>query len=178
MNRFYRIIFVALCLTVRLFAQAPARPAMHELESNIQAELESHGERVLGQEAYRWSTRLERISDCRAEFTVRETSNVGGTTVRTNSVRFSLGALETYGIILQKNGLELPCAGREKCILSSSTCTTKSTDGVVSDCTTVNRKREDSFLLQLDGDAAASSRLERVIRHAIGLCHEPAAVRF
>jgi hypothetical protein len=80
---------------------------------------------------------------------------------------------------MEKNWLELPCAGREECVFSSSsTCTKKTTEGVAIDCTTVSRKREDSFLLQHDGDAAASSRLERGFRQASELCHDPAAVTF
>jgi hypothetical protein len=177
MSRSYWISFVVPCLATLVLAQ-PVRPTLRELEFNIQAELEAHGERVLGQEAYRWSTRLENISNCRAELTVQVTSNVGGNTVRTDRVRFSLGALEPYGI-MEKNWLELPCAGREECIFSSSsTCTKKTTEGVAIDCTTVSRKREDSFVLQLDGDAAASSRLEHGFRQAIELCHDPAAVTF
>ena len=182
MSRFYSfIIFLVMCLSARLFsqtAQERVRPTMHDLESKIQTELETHGERVLGEGAYRWSTRLDKISDCRAEFTVRITNAVGGTTVRTDNVRFSLGALETYGITSKKNGLELPCAGHEECIVTFSTCIKTTEDGITIDCTNTSRKREDSFLLQMDGDAAAFSRLEQTLRQAIGRCHEPADVRF
>jgi hypothetical protein len=39
--------------------------------SAIESELEGHGERVMGKEMIHWSTRLEKVEDCRAEFTVR-----------------------------------------------------------------------------------------------------------
>ena len=181
MNRSCRVALLLPCLAALLLARPmrePARPALNDLESDIQAELESHGERVMGKEAYRWSTRLEKISDCRAELKVRVTSNLGDTVVRTDSVQFSLGALQTYGLELQKNWLVLPCAGHEKCISSISTCTKTTKGGIVVDCTTVSQKREESFSLQLDGDSAASSRLERAFRQAVNSCHEPTTVSF
>jgi hypothetical protein len=181
MSRSCWIALVMPCFAALLLAQAAqaqARPPIEELESQIRAELESHGERVLGKEAYHWSTRLETISECRAEFTVRVVNNVGEPVTRTDRVRFSLGALEPYEIEQQNNWLVLGCAGHEKCISSVSTCTKKTREGIVVDCTSAGEKREDSFTLQLDGDEGASSRLERAFRQAAKSCHEPAAVTF
>jgi len=168
--------FAALLLA--LPAQDPARSASEELESKIRTELESHGERVLGKEAYHWSTRLDAISGCRAEFTVRVVNNLGEPVTRTDRVRFSLGALEPHDIDRQNNWLVLGCARHEKCISSVSTCTKKTREGIVVDCTSAGEKREDSFTLQLDGDEGASLRLERAFRQAADACHEPAAVTF
>jgi hypothetical protein len=159
-------------------AREPDRPILQELQSDIQSELESHGDRVMGQEAYRWSTRLEGISDCRAELRVRATNRVGEKTVHEDSIRFSLGAIERYEIGWQKSWLALPCVGHEKCISTVSTCTKTTKDGIVVDCSSRSEKREESLSLQFDGDAAAASRLERDFRQAVELCHKAAPVGF
>lgn len=169
---------LAILLLAHPAREANPRASMQELETAIHTELEHHGERVMGSEMYYWSTRLERIEDCRAEFSVRLTSKFHSDTVRTEAVNFSLGAIEPYGIDLQKHWLELPCAHGEKCIFSTSRCTATSKEGMVTDCTTPSQKRVDSFTLQLDEDAAAGARLERAFRKAILLCREPAPVTF
>lgn len=151
---------------------------LRDLAGTIQTELESHGERMLGQETYRWSTRLDRIANCRAELSVRVVSNLGESTVRTESVNFSLGAVEPYNIVLKKNWLELPCVSGQKCIFSTSTCSRKSKDAIVTDCTTASQKRVESFSLQLDGDADAATRLEQAFRQAVALCREPKIISF
>ncbi len=157
--------------------EAGSRASLMKFAATIQMELESHGERVLGQETYHWSTRLEKLEDCRAEFSVRVTNNFGDASARTEAVNFSLGALDPYGIDLQKKWLELPCAGREKCVYSTSTCkTTKG--GVVTDCASASPQRVESFKLEFDGDPGSASRLEEAFHHAIDLCRAPKAVTF
>lgn len=157
---------------------AQRRARIDELTTTIQNELETHGERVLGHETYRWSTRLERASNCRVELSVRITSHLGETTVLTESVRFSLVTIAPYGVGLQKKWLKLSCADKEKCIYSTTTCTKKTKEGIVVNCTTANQKNVDSFELQLDDNAKASLRLERTFRQAVDLCHQPLAVDF
>jgi hypothetical protein len=170
--------FLAGVLLAQPTPQKPSPASLDELATRIQAELEIHGERMLGQETYRWSTRLEKISNCRAELSVRVVSNFGESTVRTESVNFSLGALEPFDIVLQKNWLELPCAGRGQCVFSTSTCSRKNKDAMITDCSTASQKRVGSFELQFDGDAAAASRLERAFREAVDLCRAPKIVAF
>jgi hypothetical protein len=182
MKRSFWLAFALPSLAAMLLAQ-PAwetspRASIDEAASTIRVELERHGDRVLGHETYRWSTRLEKFADCRVEFSVRVTSNFGEPSVRVESVNFSLGALEPYGIAVQKKGLELPCAGKEKCIFSISTCSKKSKEGIVTDCATASQRREEYFALQFDGDAAAASRLERAFREAANHCREPQSVNF
>jgi len=176
------LVFVLFCLSALALAQRSveviSRPSLERLAATIQAELQSHGERVLGHGAYRWSTRLGKIENCRAELTVRVDNNVGEASVRTETVEFSVGALEPYAMDLQKGWLELPCANREKCIFSTSTCSGKSKDGIVIDCGTASQKRVDSFRLEYDGDVASASRLQRAFRQAINLCRAPKPVTF
>jgi hypothetical protein len=182
MKQSFWLAFVLYSLPALLLAQpawgASPRTSLDEAASSIQAELESHGDRVFGHETYRWSTRLEKIADCRAELSVRVTSNLGEPTVRVESITFSLGALEPYSIALQKNGLDLPCAGRERCVFSTSTCSKKSRNGIVTDCATASQRRDESFALQFDGNAAAASRLEHAFREAVSRCREPQSVSF
>jgi hypothetical protein len=153
--------------------------SMDALTTAIQSELDAHGERMLGKAAYGWSTRLNKIEDCRAEFLVRVTSNLAADlSVQTENVKFSFGAINPYGIVLDKNRVELPCARKDNCILSLTTCTTKTKAGIVTDCSTASQKRVDSFTLELDGDVAAASRLEQAVRQAVELCHVPQPVTF
>jgi hypothetical protein len=140
--------------------------------------LESHGERVLGRDVYHWSTRLEKMEDCRAEFSVRVINNFGEATTCTETVQFSLGALDPYGIDPQKSYLLLLCSGKENCVHSTSTCSTKSKDGIVTGCTNASPKRLQSFMLEFDGDAASAARLEKAVRQAIDVCRAPKAVTF
>jgi hypothetical protein len=182
MKRLILLVLVLPSLAALLLAQpaqdAPPRAELQELEATIQTELQSHGDRVLGAEVYRCSTRLEKVAACRVEFSVRVVSALGDTTVRTETLNFSLGALEPYSIALTKNHLELPCAGGEKCVFSTNTCSKTTKDGVVTGCGTASEKHVDTFSLPLDGDAAAASRLERTFRQAIILCHQPRSVVF
>jgi hypothetical protein len=169
-------------LTTLLFAASPdearQRNTVKELAATVQSQLESHGERVLGQNTYRWSTRLAKMEDCRAEFTVRISSNYSSNSDRTEKVSFSLGALDPYDIDVRKSWLELPCFNHEKCIFSVSTCSQMSKDGIVTDCASASPKQEASFALQLDGDPEAAARLGHALRDAIGLCRQPKAVVF
>jgi len=151
---------------------------MENLAAAIQAELGSHGDRVLGNGLYGWSTRLNKIDGCRAELSVRVTNNKEESSVRTETVNFSLGDIEPHDVELQKNRLELPCARKEECIFSTSTCSATTKSGIVIDCATSSQKRVKSFTLELDGDVAAASRLEKTFRQAVDLCHAQQSVTF
>jgi hypothetical protein len=155
------------------------RASVKTVAAAIGSELESHGERVMGKEMIHWSTRLEKVEDCRAEFTVRTTSRLGDSTVRVESVSFSLGALDPYGIEMQqKHWLQLPCTDQRQCVFSTTTCSQKSAGGIVTDCGTANQKRVDTFALQLEGDADSAQRLEAAFRQAIESCQQPDRVTF
>lgn len=182
MKRFLLAGVVAFFLAAVLLAQSVPEKnrgaSAQDVAATIQSELEVHGERMLGQETYRWSTRLEKFSACRLEFSVRVVSNFGDVTVRTETVNFSLGAIDLYGIALKKNRIELPCSGAEHCVFSTSTCSKKTKEGIMTDCATASQQRVDAFTLQLDGDDAAASRLEQAFRKATNLCREPQSVTF
>jgi hypothetical protein len=179
MKRTLLLISLLPVLASLLFAQAGAGGSrVDQLQSTIKAELESHGDRVVGKEAMRWKTRVENFSGCRAQITVQVNSNWGESTVRTESVNLLLGALEPHSVELQKSWLELLCAGQEKCVFSTSTCSQKTKAGMITDCATASQKRAASFSLQLDGDAAASTRLQQAFREAINLCRQPKVVSF
>lgn len=154
-------------------------PTLDAFATTIRAELESHGERILGKEMYHWSTRLEGMQDCRAAFSVRLVNNFSDSTVQVERVSFLLGALDPYGIELQQNHrLQLPCFDGRSCIFSTSTCTRKSKDGIVIDCSTPNQKRAEVFSVQLDGDSGAADRLQQALRRAIDACRQPSPVTF
>jgi hypothetical protein len=182
MKRSFLLVFILPAFATLLLAQSAQEESSHAelqaISTAIHSEIEAHGERVLGNETYRWSTRLEKMANCRVELSVRVTSNFAEETVRTENVNFSLGAIEPYSIEIQKNWLQLPCAASEKCILSTSTCTKKTKEGIVIDCTTSTQARTGAFSLQLDGDAPAAQRLERAFRQAVNLCRAPASVTF
>src|SRR6266480_4534020 len=118
-------------LMLFLSSFSPASPMEEAVSSSlttvtasIRTELEAHGERVMGKDLYHWSTRLERIEGCRAEFSVRLTNRLADATMHIESVNFSLGALDPYGIEMQqKHWLQLPCMGGQSCVISTSTCT-------------------------------------------------------
>ncbi len=175
------LAFLPLVFTALLLAQpaeeAASRPSLENLAAAIQSELASHGDRVLGNGLYGWSTRLSKIEGCRAELSVRVTSNTGDPSVRTETVNFSLGAIEPSAVALQKNRLDLFCANRKNCIASTSTCSTTS-KGIVIDCGTQGQKRSETFSLEFDGDVAAAARLERAVLQAVELCRVPASVTF
>jgi len=180
MKRSYWLALGLPFLTALLFAQpgeVGSSRSFTQLASAIQTELESHGDRVMGQNAYHWSTRLEKMENCRAEFSVRVTNHVGETTTRTETVLFSLGALEPY-VELQKSYLVFSCSRIEKCVSSTSRCSTKNKDGIVTDCTNASPKRLQSFRLEFDGDAASASRLKHAVREAVDDCLAPKAVIF
>ncbi len=173
---------VLLSLTALLLAQPPQnaspRPSIDNLAAEIQSELNQHGDRILGKGLYGWSTRLNKIEDCRADLSVQVTDQTREATVHTETVNFSLGAIEPYSIELRKNMLVLPCANKGKCIFSTSTCSAKSKDGIVIDCATPSQNRADSISLEFDGDASAASRLERDFRQAVDLCRTPKPIAF
>jgi len=190
MMRFFRLALVLLGLATMLPAQSlqPAPPKsdpmseLDDLAARIGAELEVHGERVLGRDAMRWSTRLERISDCRAVFSVRVSNNIGESTVgeptvRTESVNFSLGAIDRKGVDPHLGWLVMPCLGKQECVVLSTTCSKTSKSGIVIDCTTASRERSIRFDLHVDGQEAAL-RLAPMIGRAIEICRSPAGVTF
>ena len=158
--------------------EAVNRASVKTVAAAIENELQGHGDRVMGKDVLHWSTRLEKVEDCRAEFTVRTTSNLADSTVRVESVSFSLGALDPYGIGIQKHWLQLPCAEQGQCIFSTSTCRQTSADGIVTDCGTASQKRVDNFALQFDGDADSARRLEAAFRQAVESCRQPTLVTF
>ena len=182
MKRLLLIAAVLLSLTGLSMAQpveeGTSNASLVTVAGTIQAELEGHGERVLGKEIYRWSTRLEKMEDCRAEFSVRLTDNLAASTVHVETVSLSLGALNPYGIEFQKHWLQLPCAERENCVFSTTTCTQKSANGIVTDCTTPSQKQANAFALEFDGDAGSAQRLLQAFRQAALTCRQPARVTF
>lgn len=181
MKRSYWLALGLPLLTALLFAQ-PAEEASSrsfaQLASVIQIELEGHGDRMLGRDAYHWSTRLEKMEDCRAEFSVRVVDNFAEDTTRTETIQFSLGALDPYSIDLQKSYLLLNCNGKQNCVYSTSTCSRKNKDGIVTDCASASPKRLPSFTLEFDGDATSAARLEQAVRQAVDVCRAPKAVTF
>jgi len=171
-------LFSGLCLASPA-EEGASQPALVAAAESIRSELAVHGERVLGKDVYHWSTRLERIDGCRAEFSVRLANNIGGATVNLESINFSLSALEPDAIEMEQNHwLKLPCQSRDKCILSTSTCTRTSKDGIVIDCTTPSQKRADYFPMQLDGDLQSAQRLQQALREAVIACRQPSRVTF
>lgn len=171
-------LFSGLCLATPA-EEGTNHPVLVAAAESIRSELVVHGERVLGKDVYHWSTRLERIDGCRAEFSVRLANNIGGATVNVESVNFALNALEPYAIDMDQNhGLKLPCHGRERCIFSTTTCTRTSKDGIVIDCTTPSQKRADVFSLQMDGDSQSAQRLQQALREAVDACSQPGRVTF
>jgi hypothetical protein len=167
---------LSLASPVKNTAHAPSLPAA---EASIRTELERHGDRILGKELYHWSTRLEKIEDCRAEFSVRIANHLRQSTVAIQSVNFSLGALDGYGIEMQQNHwLQLPCLHRESCVSSIATCTQTSEEGIITDCSTPSQGRAEAFSLQLDGDPEAAQRLQEALRQVVDACQQPRTVAF
>lgn len=172
------LLFLAGLSVAQPVEEATSRASLKTVEMAIQTELEGHGERILGKELYHWSTRLEKIENCRAEISVRLANNLAEPTVHVESVSFSLGALEPYGIEMQKHYLQLPCAEQQKCIFSTSTCSRKTASGIVIDCTTPSQSRIHAFALQFDGDAGSAQRLQQAFRQAVESCRQPSLVTF
>jgi hypothetical protein len=172
------LMFLAGLSLARPVEQATPGDSLKAVAATIRTELEGHGERILGKEIYHWSTRLEKIEDCRAEFSVRLTRNAADSTVDLEIVNFSLGALDPDGIGMQKHYLQLPCASGELCVFSTSTCSRRSPDGIIIDCTTASQKRVDAFALQFDGDADSAQRLQEAFRQAAAACRQPSRVTF
>ena len=173
-----RTAFALLCLVACCMGRERPIGEINDLTSVIQSELEAHGKRVLGDDRYSWTTRLEQIVDCRAEFTVRVVDNASEPVVHTNAVTFSLGAINPFDIGPQKSWLELPCLNHETCVATFATCRKTSREGLVTDCATASQPRTPSFSLQLDGDRAAAARLERALQRAVELCRAPAEAGF
>jgi hypothetical protein len=160
------------------FAGASPRAGLANIESGIQGELKSHGDRVIGNEAIHWTTRLEGIDGCRASISVRTVTNYGEPTVRVEKSSFSLGAINPYNIDVQKNWVVLYCFNGEKCIFSTTNCATTRRDGVALDCTPASGRFSDSLKVNFDGDAASGTRLQQSFRRAVDLCRESQPVAF
>jgi hypothetical protein len=182
MNRALMVATVLISLSGLSLAQSleetSARASLKTVVESIQTELEGHGERIMGKDLYHWTTRLEKFEGCRADFTVRIANNMADPIVHVESIHLSLGAIDPYGIeIEQKHWLQLPCAGGDPCIASSTTCSQKR-DGIVTDCTMASQKQYAAFALQLDGDAASAQRLQQAFLQAAEACRQPSRVTF
>jgi hypothetical protein len=172
------IVLGGVCMANPVQTSAPV-PSFTALTASIRTELETHGERVLGNDLYHWSTRLAKIEGCRAEFSVRLTNNLSESTVTVETVNFSLGALDPIATAIeQKHWVQLSCRNRESCVTSISVCSRRSKDGIIIDCTTPSEKRTNAFSLQLDSDAAAGERLKQDLLQAIDACSQPSRVSF
>jgi hypothetical protein len=125
-----------------------------------------------------WSTRLQRIADCRASFTVRTSTNYREPSVRLDQLSFSLATVNPYRIDVQKNWLDLACLNGEKCFFSTSTCVENRRDGLNIDCTSASHKRSETMRINFDGDSASASRLQRAFQKAIELCRESQSISF
>jgi hypothetical protein len=181
MNRPFYLAFVLPTLATLLLAipaQEPQRPSMNELESRIQRELDAHGKRVLGHDAYSWKTQLDHIAVCRAYLTVHQVSKLGEVVIHDETVEFSLGSIEATGVEPDKGWIVLPCTVHQKCITRVSSCSKTTKDGLAVDCSEKGDRREESFSLEYDGDAGAASRLQQDFRQAIELCREATHVDF
>ena len=179
MKRLRLLVLSIISLSTLLSAQeADSRASLQELSATLQSELEGHGDRVLGPQVYRWSTRLQQVKDCRADLSIQVTDHYGTSVVRLDQVHFSLAAIEPGDISLKKSWLSLSCARKEKCFFSTSTCSKTTKDGIVVDCASASQKRDDSLALQFDGDSGAAARMEEAFRQAIELCRTPKAVAF
>jgi hypothetical protein len=143
----------------------------------IQTELESHGSRVMGNDAYSWQTRLENLDGCRVEFSVRTVNNVVDPTVSVETVSFSLGAVDPYSIAFQKHWLQLSCMN-EDCIYSTTKCMRRSADGTTIDCSTPNQKWARGFALEMDGNEASALRMQKALYLAVQSCRRPTQVSF
>jgi hypothetical protein len=154
--------------------EVAARTYLVTVAGIIQTELENHGELVMGDDSYHSRTRLEKMDNCRAELSIRRAYKISASTVRIETTSLSLGALDPYGIKMQKHWLQLPCTDKEDCILSSF-CSQNSADGTVTDCTTRDRKRVSAFSMEFDGNADSAQRLEQAFRQAAFTCRHPAS---
>jgi len=182
-----RILLLPLLALLLAAVPAPAQSTnaaevrgaeLKRLAAEIGAELKDHGERTMGREMVHWSTRLQYFDDCHASVSVRTDSKYASPTIRIENVTFLLGALDPLNIDLQKKWMSLSCKGAEKCITSSSTCSTRSKEGIVTDCSTSGANLTETYALHYDGDAASAERLKRAFQRAIEVCRQPIPVHF
>jgi hypothetical protein len=175
------------CIAVAVLALAGMLPAQSIANTSdatlrnaslaIESELETHGGRMMGKDAYSWSTRLEKLDGCRMELSVRTVNHVTDPAVSIETVSFSLGALDPYSMDIQKHWLQISCMS-EDCIYSTTKCSRRSPDGVVADCTTPNQKWAHGFALEMDGDPASAQRLAQDFQEAVLDCRRPTQVSF
>ncbi|MDR3764924.1 MAG: hypothetical protein P4M01_12605 [Acidobacteriota bacterium] len=154
-------------------AMAQGDGEIHELETNIQSRLEQHGDRVMGQNTLRWSTRLDSLDRCRAVMTVREETAMGDRTVREERVNISLGRISWINMDQSKKWITVPCQSADRCITTQATCTKTTREGVTVDCSTPGARQNAEFRLQWDGSETAGRLLERDLQRAVALCRAP-----
>jgi hypothetical protein len=168
------VVLGALCLASAWARQLNEPDELRALEASIRGQLEQHGERVMGKDAYRWSTRLDTLSACRATLVETVTINVDELITRRNEVTVPLGKIGQSRIEPDNNWLVLICLEHERCIFIDSTCTKTTKQGFTVDCSSPGGARQEELHLQLDRSASAAKQLERDFRRAIELCQAPA----
>ena len=166
------VVLTAACLGPGAAAQSPS-DEVRDLESSIQSKLEKHGERVLGQNAYHWTTRLDSLDQCRAVMTVREVTSLGERTVREEQVNISLGRITWVAMDENKKWINVPCQSWDRCVSVRATCTKTTKDGITVDCSSPGVKQDAAFRLQWDGSEEAGRQMERDLRRAVELCRTP-----
>jgi hypothetical protein len=173
------LVLSVLCLVGAAGGQSANRQdELRALETSIRSRLEQHGERVLGKDAYRWSTRLDSLEGCRVTLVETVTNNVGEQVVRHNEVSVPLGKIGETSIEPEKVRLVLSCSAHDPCVFTHSTCTKTTKQGITVDCSSPGEKRQEALRLQLDGSEAAALELERDFRRAVELCHAPLTTTF
>lgn len=180
--RFFLPMLALLFLNIPAWAQTTQEPesqaALQQVVATIQAEFASHGDRQIGHDTIHWSTRLESVTGCRAEISIRTVSHLSETTQSKEDITFSLASLPNFGVTLKSNSLELNCQVGEKCFNSTTTCVQTSNDGIVTDCTSASQRRDTVLKLQFDGDPKTGKRLQNAFRQAIIYCQVPQQVTF
>ena len=158
--------------------EAANRASVKTVAAAIENELQGHGERVMGKELIHWTTRLEKVEDCRAEFTVRTANNLGDSTVRRGERQLLAGRAGPVRDRIRSTGCNCPAPNRTSASSRPRPAARNRPDGVVTDCGTASQKRADSFALQFDGDAESAQRLEAAFREAVESCRQPSLVTF
>ncbi len=175
-----RSVMLLPCMAVLLgvAGQEAPRARLGQLETAMAAELEAHGQRTMGQEGMRWSSRLESFYDCRAQFTIHTTTHVIDTVDKLETLRVALSALEPAVMQSDQHALQMPCRGQFQCVTVATRCTKTTKDGVVVDCTSLAERRQDALVVQYDGDPAAAQRMIRLMSQAVDVCRQPVSVEF
>lgn len=151
------VVLAAACLGPGVAAQTPSDEVL-DLKTSIQSKLEKHGDRVIGQNVYHWTTRLESLDQCRAIMTVREETMMGERTVREEQVNISLGRITWVAMDEHKKWINVPCLAWDRCISVRATCTKTTKDGITVDCSSPGIKQDATFRLQWDGSKRPGGR--------------------